>query len=97
VTDAAERVKAIRERARSYELGIDTSEEDAYQLAAWDVLRATGTCDACARRKVLRGDGTVPAHYLAIDVSRRATTTVGAARVRRRCPGSGRAPRKEHR
>jgi len=56
-----------------------------------------GTCDACARRKVLRTDGTVPAHYLTLDVSRRAATTVGAARVRRRCPGSGKAPRKEHR
>jgi len=58
-------------------------------------LYPAGTCDACARRKVLRGDGTVPAHYLTLDVSRKATTTVGAARVKRRCPGSGRAPRKE--
>jgi hypothetical protein len=49
----------------------------------------TGTCGYCARLKRLTVDGLVPTHYLAIDVSRRAVRTVGAGRVRRRCPGSG--------
>jgi hypothetical protein len=53
----------------------------------------TGTCDGCARVKRLTDDGLVPVHYLAIDVSRRAITTVGAGRVHRRCSGSGRPPR----
>jgi hypothetical protein len=53
-----------------------------------------GTCDACARLKALRGDGTVAVHYLALAVSRHAITTVGVARVRRRCPGSGKQPRR---
>jgi hypothetical protein len=52
-----------------------------------------GTCDHCARRKRLTADGLVPVHYLAIHVSRRAITTVGAGWVRRRCGGSGRPPR----
>jgi hypothetical protein len=53
-----------------------------------------GTCDDCAGLKRLRDDGTVPTHYLAIPVSRRAVRTVGAGRVRRRCPGSGKQPRR---
>lgn len=53
-----------------------------------------GTCDGCAGLKRLRDDGTVPTHYLAIPVSRRAVRTVGAGRVRRRCPGSGKPPRR---
>jgi hypothetical protein len=52
-----------------------------------------GTCDGCAGLKRLRDDGTVPVHYLAIPVSRRAIPAVGAGRVRRRCPGSGWPPR----
>jgi hypothetical protein len=45
------------------------------------------------RLKWLNGDSLVPLHMLAIDVSRRAIQTIGAARVRRRCPGSGKPPR----
>jgi hypothetical protein len=56
----------------------------------------TGTCAYCARLKRLTVDGLVPVHYLTIDISRRAVRTVGAARVRRRCPGSARPPRKAH-
>jgi hypothetical protein len=54
----------------------------------------TGTCDGCGRLKRLDSAGLVVAHMLAIDVRRRAVRTVGAARVRRRCPGSGRPPRR---
>jgi hypothetical protein len=53
-----------------------------------------GTCQHCARMKRLDSDGLVAAHMLAIDVSRRAVRTVGAGRVRRRCPGSGKRPRR---
>jgi hypothetical protein len=53
-----------------------------------------GTCDGCAGLKRLRDDGTVPVHYLSIPVSRRAVRTIGAGRVRRRCPGSGKPPRR---
>jgi hypothetical protein len=57
--------------------------------------RAFGTCQHCGRLKRLRTDGRVAVHYLRIDVSRRAVVTVGAARVHRRCSGSGRPPRPE--
>jgi hypothetical protein len=53
-----------------------------------------GLCDACARLKRLRADGTIPLHYLAIPVSRKAVPSVGRGRVRRRCPGSGKLPRR---
>jgi hypothetical protein len=53
-----------------------------------------GTCDGCAGLKRLRDDDTVPVHYLGMPVSRRAVRTVGAGRVRRRCPGSGKPPRR---
>lgn len=53
-----------------------------------------GTCDGCAGLKRLRDDGTVPVHYLGLRVSRRVVPVVGKGRVRRRCPGSGRAPRR---
>jgi hypothetical protein len=53
-----------------------------------------GTCEGCAGLKRLREDGTVPIHYLDIPLSRRAVRTVGAGRVRRRCPGSGKQPRR---
>jgi hypothetical protein len=52
-----------------------------------------GLCDACARLKRLTTDQLVPVHYLALPVSQRAIHAAGAARVRRRCPGSGKAPR----
>jgi hypothetical protein len=55
---------------------------------------ATGTCPYCARRKRLDHAGRLPCHYLTIPVTRRAVPTVGAGRVRRRCPGSGKQPRR---
>jgi hypothetical protein len=54
-----------------------------------------GLCDACARLRRLTAEGLVPVHYLALPVSNRAIHTVGAARVRGRCPGSGKAPRRQ--
>lgn len=53
-----------------------------------------GTCDGCGRVRRLTVDGLVPVHYLTLPVSNRAVRTVGAGRVRRRCPGSGRPPRR---
>jgi hypothetical protein len=53
-----------------------------------------GLCDACARLRRLTTEGLVPVHYLALPVSNRAIHSVGAGRVRRRCPGSGKAPRR---
>jgi hypothetical protein len=53
-----------------------------------------GTCSYCARLKRLDGDGLVVAHYLAINVSRSAVRSVGAGRVRRKCGGSGKVPRR---
>lgn len=54
---------------------------------------ALGTCAYCARQWRLDTRGCLVTHMLRIDVSRRAVRTVGAGRVRRRCPGSGRPPR----
>ena len=56
-----------------------------------------GTCDGCAGLKRLRDDGTIPVHMLSIPVSARAIRTVGAGRVRRRCPGSLKRPRRVER
>jgi hypothetical protein len=53
-----------------------------------------GVCDGCAGLKRLRDDGTIPIHMIGIPVSARAVRTVGAGRVRRRCPGSGKQPRR---
>jgi hypothetical protein len=53
-----------------------------------------GTCDGCGKLKKLDQAGNVIGHYYAITVSRSAVRTVGAGRVRRRCPGSGRPPRR---
>jgi hypothetical protein len=53
-----------------------------------------GLCDTCARLRRLTAEGLVPVHYLSLPVSNRAIRTVGAARVRRRCPGSGKAARR---
>jgi hypothetical protein len=53
-----------------------------------------GACDGCGGAKRLRGDGTIPLHYLGIPVSARAIHTVGARRVRRRCPRALKAPRR---
>jgi hypothetical protein len=51
-----------------------------------------GLCDACRGMKRLTDRGLVPVHYLSIPVSARAVRSVGTGRVRRRCPGSGKAP-----
>lgn len=61
------------------------------------MIIATGTCQHCGRQKRLDERGLVVVHYLAINVSRRAVTAVGAGRVRRRCSGSGRPPREASR
>jgi hypothetical protein len=61
------------------------------------VAMTTGICAHCARLKRLNGDGLVLLHMLSIDVSRRAVRTVGAACVRRRCPGSSKPPRRVER
>jgi hypothetical protein len=53
-------------------------------------------CEICARTRRLDERGRVVTHYLALDVSAKAVRTVGAGRVRRRCPGSGRPPRPAH-
>jgi hypothetical protein len=53
-----------------------------------------GTCAYCARLKRLDGDGLMVVHYIGIPVSRSAVKVVGAGRVRRKCSGSGKAPRR---
>jgi hypothetical protein len=53
-----------------------------------------GVCDGCGGMKRLNGAGQIPTHYIGIAGSARAVRTVGAGRVRRRCPGSGKAPRR---
>jgi hypothetical protein len=52
------------------------------------------TCDACAKLKKLDQHGLIATHYLAIRVSRSAVRYTGAGRVRRKCSGSGKAPRR---
>jgi hypothetical protein len=56
-----------------------------------------GICDGCGGMKRVRDDNTIPIHYVGIPVSRRAVKTVGAGRVRRRCPGSLKRPRRVER
>jgi hypothetical protein len=56
-----------------------------------------GLCDACARARRLTSDGLVPVHYIALPVSNRAIHSVGSRRVRRRCPGSQKPPRRVER
>jgi hypothetical protein len=53
-----------------------------------------GTCSGCGKLRKLDRHGQVVGHYFAIAVSRRAVTTVGRGRVRRRCMGSGKPPRR---
>lgn len=53
-----------------------------------------GVCDGCAGLKRLRDDGAVPIHMIGIPISAKAIHSVGARRVRRRCPGSGKPPRR---
>jgi hypothetical protein len=56
-----------------------------------------GICPNCGALRRLGEDGALLYHHLTIQVSRRAVKTVGAGRVRRRCPGSGKAPRRVER
>jgi hypothetical protein len=44
--------------------------------------------------KRLTDQGLVPVHYIGIPVSARAVRSVGAGRVKRRCPGSLKRPRR---
>lgn len=53
-----------------------------------------GVCDGCGKLKKLDRHGQVIGHYYAINVSRSAVRVVGAGRVRRKCSGSGKAPRR---
>jgi hypothetical protein len=52
------------------------------------------TCSHCARLKKLDQHGLIVGHYLSIRVSRSAVRYTGAGRVRRRCSGSGKPPRR---
>jgi hypothetical protein len=52
------------------------------------------TCDACAKLKRVNEHGLIVGHYLSIKVSRSAVRYTGAGRVRRKCSGSGKAPRR---
>jgi glutaredoxin len=54
----------------------------------------SGHCDYCAATKRLDQHGRIVTHYLIIPVSAKAIRAVGAGRVRRRCPGSGKPPRR---
>jgi hypothetical protein len=56
-----------------------------------------GVCPNCGALRRLEEDGALSFHHVAISVSRRAVKAVGAGRVRRRCPGSGKAPRRVER
>jgi hypothetical protein len=53
-----------------------------------------GVCDGCGGQKRLNADGRIPIHMIGIPVSARAIHSVGSRRVRRRCPGSGKPPRR---
>lgn len=63
-------------------------------MGTWKATMSLGVCDGCGGAKRLRDDGLVPIHMLSIPVSARAVRSVGAGRVRRRCPGSLKAPRR---
>jgi hypothetical protein len=56
-----------------------------------------GTCGGCGKLKKLDQAGHVIGHYYALNVSRSAVRSVGAGQVRRKCPGSGKAPRRVER
>jgi len=54
----------------------------------------TGTCPHCARTKRLDRRGLVPTHYLTLIVNTRPLPFLAPGRVRRRCSGSGKPPRR---
>jgi hypothetical protein len=51
-----------------------------------------GTCNGCGKLKKLDQASHIVGHYYAITVSRSAVRSVGAGKVRRTCPGSGKPP-----
>jgi hypothetical protein len=53
-----------------------------------------GLCPSCGALRRLDQAGVLAFHHIAIKVSRRAVKTVGAGKVNRRCPGSGKPPRR---
>jgi hypothetical protein len=57
-------------------------------------MSSHGLCQSCGRLKRLDEAGTVAFHHLTIPVSAKAIHAAGGRRVRRRCPGSGRPPRR---
>jgi hypothetical protein len=56
-----------------------------------------GTCSFCARLRPVTRGGVIALHYLALDVSARVVPVAGRGRLRRRCPGSHRPPRRVER
>ena len=53
-------------------------------------MSVVATCKYCMTRQRVRGDGTLPRHFVTLPVSKHAVPTVGAGSVRRRCSGSNR-------
>jgi hypothetical protein len=53
-----------------------------------------GICDACAKLKRLDQAGALVLHHVTIRVSAKAIRPAPTDRVRRRCPGSGKPPRR---
>jgi hypothetical protein len=51
-------------------------------------------CDYCGRLRELDGQGRIVRHRVSIPVSRAAIHSVGRAKVRPVCSGSGKAPRR---
>jgi hypothetical protein len=58
---------------------------------------SSGLCPACGKLRQLTAAGELVAHHYSIGVSRKAVKAAGGGRVKRRCPGSGRAPRRVER
>jgi hypothetical protein len=54
----------------------------------------SGICPSCGALRRLGQDGVLVHHHYSIKVSARAVRIVGSGKVRRPCPGSGRAPRR---
>jgi hypothetical protein len=53
-----------------------------------------GLCAACGALRQLTSEGVLVLHHYQIGVSKRAVKAAGGGRVKRRCPGSGRPPRR---
>jgi hypothetical protein len=52
------------------------------------------TCDFCRKLRPLTAQGVIGLHYIGLNVSARVVPVVGRGRVKRRCPGSYRRPRR---